>query len=98
MSYLYVGLGLRGAIIAGLAPLLIFFSSVGSPYGFLLLLGGLVYGLAEVGFLKVVWTSGVSEGLSFFFMVYGGIVAGSQLVNRWLGQRTPAPATEERKP
>jgi hypothetical protein len=47
-----VGLGLRGAVIAALAPLLIFFSSVGSPYGFLLLAGGLAFGLAEGGFLR----------------------------------------------
>jgi hypothetical protein len=47
-----VGLGLRGAVIAGLAPLLIFFSSVGSSYGFLLLAGGLVFGIAEIGFMR----------------------------------------------
>jgi hypothetical protein len=49
-----VGLGLRGAIIAGLAPLLLFFSSVGSPYGFLLLAGLAVFGIAECGFLRTV--------------------------------------------
>lgn len=47
-----VGLGLRGAVIAGLAPLLIFFSSIGSPYGFILLAGGLAFGIAEIGFMK----------------------------------------------
>ena len=47
-----VGLGLRGAVLAGLAPLLIFFSSVGSPYGFVLLAGGLAFGMAEIGFMK----------------------------------------------
>lgn len=54
-----VGLGLRGAVIAGLAPLLIFFSSVGSPYGFILLAGGLTFGLAELGFMKTL-DAGVS--------------------------------------
>lgn len=49
-----VGLGLRGAILAALAPLLLFFSSVGSPYGFLLLLGAVVFGVAEAGFLRTV--------------------------------------------
>jgi hypothetical protein len=47
-----VGLGLRGAVIAGLAPLLIFVSSIGSPYGFILLAGGLAFGLAELGFMR----------------------------------------------
>jgi len=46
-----VGMGLRGAIIAGLAPLLLFFSTVGSPYGFLLVAGLVTFGLAEAGFL-----------------------------------------------
>lgn len=47
-----VGLGLRGAILAALAPLLLFFASVGSPYGFLLVLGLTVFGVAEFGFLS----------------------------------------------
>lgn len=49
-----VGLGLRGAIVAALAPVLLFFASVGSPYGFLLLLGTVVFGVAEAGFLRTV--------------------------------------------
>jgi len=49
-----VGMGLRGAIIAALAPLLLFFASVGSPYGFLLLTGALVFGLGEIAFLRTV--------------------------------------------
>ena len=49
-----VGVGLRGAILAGLAPLLFFFSSVGSPYGFLLLMGLLVFGAADYGMLRTV--------------------------------------------
>jgi hypothetical protein len=53
LRYIAVALGLRGAVIAGLAPLLIFFSTVGSPYGFLLLLAALVLGAAEFGFLRV---------------------------------------------
>jgi hypothetical protein len=52
LRMLAVGLGLRGAIIAGLAPLLIFFSGVGSPYGFLLLASGITFGIAEIGLMK----------------------------------------------
>lgn len=53
-----VGVGLRGAILAGLAPLLFFFSSVGSPCGFLLLMGLVVFGAADYGMLRTV-TRGV---------------------------------------
>jgi hypothetical protein len=49
-----VGLGLRGAIVAALAPLLLFFASVGSPYGFVLLLAGAVFGAADLCFLRTV--------------------------------------------
>lgn len=61
LRFLAVGLGLRGAIIAGLAPLLIFFSSVGSPYGFLLLTAGVVFGVAELGFLRA-----LDQGIATF--------------------------------
>ena len=49
-----VGMGLRGAVVAALAPLLLFFAGVGSPYGFLLLLGLVVFGLGELGFLRTI--------------------------------------------
>ena len=49
-----VGMGLRGAILAGLAPLMLFFSSVGSPYGFLLVTGLVCFGFAEAGFLHTI--------------------------------------------
>lgn len=54
VRFMAVGFALRAAILAGLAPLLLFFSCVGSPYGFLLFLAGLVFGLAELGFLRCV--------------------------------------------
>lgn len=54
LRLLAVGMGLRGAIIAGLAPLLLFFASVGSPYGFLLVAGLVTFGLAEGAFLHTV--------------------------------------------
>jgi hypothetical protein len=47
-----VGFGLRGAIVAGLAPLLLLVASVGSPYAFVLLMGAFVFGVAEIGFLR----------------------------------------------
>lgn len=49
-----VGVGLRSAILAGLAPVLFFFSCVGSPYGFLLLLGLGVFGVGEAALLRTV--------------------------------------------
>lgn len=49
-----VGIGLRGAVVAALAPLLLFFACVGSPYGLMLLLAGLVFGLGDAMFLRTV--------------------------------------------
>ena len=48
------GMGMRGAVLAGLAPLLLFFSSVGTPYGGLLIGALCAFGLAEFGFLSVI--------------------------------------------
>lgn len=52
LRILAVGLGLRGAILAGLTPLLLFFSSVGSPYAFLLLLAIAIFGAGEFALLR----------------------------------------------
>jgi hypothetical protein len=73
-----VGLGLRGAVIAGLAPLLIFFSSVGSPYGFILLAGGLAFGIAELGFMRT-----LDHGVRIFKERTGDPV-GITLVRGWM--------------
>jgi hypothetical protein len=73
-----VGLGLRGAVLAGLAPLLIFFSSVGSPYGFILLAGGLVFAFAELGFMKC-----LDQGIRIFREKTGDPV-GLALVRGWM--------------
>ncbi|HBP23652.1 MAG TPA: hypothetical protein DEA08_38480, partial [Planctomycetes bacterium] len=48
------GMGMRGAVLAGLAPLLLFFSSVGTPYAGLLIGALCAFGLAEFGFLSVI--------------------------------------------
>lgn len=45
---------LRDNTPPGEAGVLFFFSCVGSPYGFLLLLAALVFGIAELGFLRSV--------------------------------------------
>lgn len=73
-----VGLGLRGAVIAGLAPLLIFFSSIGSPYGFVLLTGGLAFGLAELGFMRT-----LDNGITIFKQRHKDPV-GIALVRGWM--------------
>jgi hypothetical protein len=73
-----VGLGLRGAVLAGLAPLLIFFSSVGSPYGFIVLAGGLVFAFAELAFMKC-----VDQGISVFKEKTNDPV-GLALVRAWM--------------
>src|SRR5205823_6102524 len=73
-----VGLGLRGAVIAGLAPLLIFFSSVGSPYGFILLAGGLAFGIAELGFMKT-----LDNGVRIYKQKTGDPI-GIALVRGWM--------------
>ncbi len=52
LRLLAVGQGMRGAVLAGLAPVLLFFGGVGSPYWFLLLCGLLTFGLAEGAFLR----------------------------------------------
>lgn len=43
------------------------------------------------GFLKVVWTSGATEGLAWLFAVFGGLVAGSQVASKFLGLKYGAP-------
>ena len=49
-----VGLALRGAIVGAIAPLLLFFSCVGSPYGFLVVAGLVAFGIAEAGLLRTI--------------------------------------------
>jgi len=73
-----VGLGLRGAVIAALAPVLIFFSSVGSPYGFILLAGGLTFAIADAGFLRT-----LDQGVTIWKERTGDKV-GLGLVRGWM--------------
>lgn len=39
------------------------------------------------GFLKVVWTAGPGEAVTLLFLVYGGLVAGSQMASKLIGLR-----------
>ena len=39
------------------------------------------------GFLKVVWTAGPGEAVTLLFLVYGGLVAGSQVASKLIGLR-----------
>ena len=42
------------------------------------------------GFIKVVWTATATEGLAWLFLVYGGVVCGSQVASKLLGRKLGA--------